>query len=141
MSKLIIKKSQDDVIKQIIQTGINEGLTDSEARGMVLEAHIRKGWEGTGAEIIGDLTVDQLGRVLFGDYEVEKQKYSLQEFEVTYRLNKFTTVTNKVVRNDEYELSKEQVIESSIRILNRSKHNFELKETDVVEFEVIKKEL
>jgi len=78
---------------------------------------------------------------LFGDYEVEKQKYSLQEFEVTYRLNKFTTVTNKVVRNNEYELSKEQVIESSIGILNCSKHNFELKETDVVEFEVIKKDL
>lgn len=92
-------------------------------------------------KIMNELSTDELASVQHCDkYEVQKGKVRLQEYEVTIKINNFnTTITNKVIKQNEYELTKKDVIDISLFHVNQLSSKFtSLDEPAVIECKKIR---
>lgn len=94
------------------------------------ERYIQYDWEGVtveGTSSLYELSTDELASVLHGDkFIVQKGKVRLQEYEVTIKVNNFNAVTNKVIKHNEYELTKEEVIDISLYHVKQLSSKFTL---------------
>lgn len=142
MGKVKITQRQYDEVNKLINVALNQDVDENKARSKILETHIQKGWEGTEIKTLGDLSTDEMAKVLFSkDYEVQKEeKLKLQIYEVTFRLNKHTELRNKVSRRNSFKLLDKEVIGLSLNNLSQYKESLGLSKDLVVKCELIESE-
>lgn len=139
MKKTIITQQQKDEIQKLIDVALNQNVDEDIARAKILETHIRKGWEGTEIETLGDLSSDEMAKVLFSkNYEVRKEQIKLQEFDVTFQVRKGTLIIETVTKHDSYKLSDDEVIKLALQKLNDYQSSLKLDNNSVVKCELIK---
>lgn len=139
MKKTIITQQQKDEIQKLIDVALNQNVDEDIARAKILETHIRKGWEGTEIETLGDLSSDEMAKVLFSkNYEVRKEQIKLQEFDVTFQVRKGTLLIETVIKHDSYKLSDDEVIKLALQKLNDYQSSLKLDNNSVVKCELIK---
>lgn len=138
MKKVYITQQQNDEIQKLIDVALNQNIDEDTARAKILETHIRKGWGGTEVESLGELTSDEMAKVLFSkNYEIKKEKLKLQEFEVTFKVRKSTLLIEHIVKHDNYKLSDEEVVRLALQRLADYKNALKLDERSVVKCELI----
>src|SRR5699024_10854507 len=121
MSNVIISQKQDNAIRKLLDEATKRGVNIEEAKGKLLQLHVKKGWKDVTDKsllVLDELSIEEFATVLFSDnYKVEKEKLKLQVYEVTFKVNKPTTLINRVSKENMEELSKNQIIESALKNL------------------------
>jgi len=121
MSNVIISQKQDNAIRKLLDEATKRGVNIEEAKGKLLQLHVKKGWKDVTDKsllVLDELSIEEFATVLFSDnYKVEKEKLKLQVYEVTFKVNKSTTLINRVSKENMEELSKNQIIESALKNL------------------------
>lgn len=138
MSKVYITKEQENAVEKILQVASEQGVEEGEAKGKALETHIKKGWDGTEIACLSELKVNELAQVLFGEYEIKKEKIKYQEYEVEFRVDRFTKIINTVIKRNDYELTEEKVIDFAMGNVNNLGANVNVDQDSVTRCETIK---
>lgn len=132
---LQITFEQDKDIKHLFELMEGQGLSDDVIREKILETHVKKGWKGTRTESLDALSIGEMATVLYGEYLVEKRKFSLQEYLVHFKVNDYIKLTNLVSVSNDYELDESEIINKSINYLS----SFNVQKDMFEKIEVVRK--
>lgn len=138
MGKVKLTRDQHEILEKLVDEYSRE-FNEDDAKGQILKDHIVKGWHGTSMESLGELSVSQMGIVLFaGMYEIYEPTFMYQECIATYRLNEHTIIENTVIQVDEYELRETEII--AISLENIRALGIQVDESMFEAYEIVRKE-